>query len=475
MRALRARARWLSRNDGYADRYLRLVRQNVPGPTGFKFQSDVREPDRQGKMVKDRVANTMIEREFARWSLPRYCTVTGQMSLREVQHLVAVSLKRDGEFLVRKVRNGSEYGIQLQVLEPDMIDEGLNTDLGNGQYIRMGIEFDEWRRPIAYHLKRYNPAVEMYGTDAYLSGQHQRVPADEIYYGFDGDRAFQSRGVSRLASGMSRLRMLSGYEEAAVVNARVSAAKMGFFKKSADAVGEYTGNDVDGNDVLTDAEAGTFEELPVGWDFAPWDPQYPSGEHEPFVKRTLRGIASAFNVAYNTFANDLEGVNYSSIRAGLLDEREAWILDQEIVKEKFLLPMFEDWLEMAILKRRLPLPISKFDKFNAPVFTGRRWPWVDPEKDIKAKILEVQNGMTSLSQVVAERGDDLEDVLAEIAEDQALAEKYGVTLALWAPAKGEAEPEEEPEEESEEESAEPPARGVDIVTAIMGGNGNGSH
>ncbi|MCI0539082.1 MAG: phage portal protein [Verrucomicrobiales bacterium] len=67
---------------------------------------------------------------------------------------------------------------------------------------------------------------------------------------------------------------------------------------------------------------GQFETRPVGFEFQTFDPQHPTQAFPFFVKTFLRGIASGLGVSYNTLANELEGVNFSSIRAGVSDERE---------------------------------------------------------------------------------------------------------------------------------------------------------
>ena len=78
----------------------------------------------------------------------------------------------------------------------------------------------------------------------------------------------------------------------------------------------------------TDAEAGSFGVLPPGYKFESWDPDYPHQNYENFVKARLRSIASGLGIAYHTLANDLSDVNFSSARAGTLEERDNWIVLQ---------------------------------------------------------------------------------------------------------------------------------------------------
>ena len=61
----------------------------------------------------------------------------------------------------------------------------------------------------------------------------------------------------------------------------------------------------------------------------------------------------------------------------------------------------------ALLTGQIPnLPFSKFDKFNSPIFRGRRWKWVDPLKDITATIMAINNGLSSWTEEINAGGGD---------------------------------------------------------------------
>jgi hypothetical protein len=128
------------------------------------------------------------------------------------------------------------------------------------------------------------------------------------------------------------------------------------------------------------------------------------------------------DVAYHSLGNDLEGVNFSSIRAGTLEERDLWMQKQSWFIDAFLEPVYTEWLRSAlafgqvVLANGTPLPTEKSDKFMAHEWQGRRWPWVDPLKDIEAARLEVKSGIASPQMIAARNGVDIEDVLDGIAQ-----------------------------------------------------------
>ncbi|MEW5708772.1 MAG: phage portal protein [Pseudomonadota bacterium] len=187
-------------------------------------------------------------------------------------------------------------------------------------------------------------------------------------------------------------------------------------------------------------DPGTFGVLPKGYQFQSFDPDYPHAQYEMFVKACLRGIASGLNVAYTALANDLQGVNFSSIRAGVLEERDQWMLLQHWFAEAFLTPVFEEWLALALLSGEIrtpsgaALPAAKLDKFRPHAWQGRRWAWVDPVKDIEASIRAIQAGLADPYTVAAQMGLDLEEVVASLAQANRLAE--GAGLPPYVPVGG---------------------------------------
>lgn len=247
------------------------------------------------------------------------------------------------------------------------------------------------------------------------------------------ERPSQSRGVPWMHSAMTRLNMLGGYEEAELIAARVGASKMGFFV-SPDGAG-YTGQDEEDGAPIMEADPGTFEQLPSGMDFRTFDPEHPVTAFSDFEKAILRGIASGLDISYNTLANDLEGINFSSIRHGSLEDRDTYRMLQRWVIEHFCEEVFEDWLLMSMTTGRITLPITKFDKFNAPVWRARGWSWVDPLKDIQANNLAVEQGTKTRTMIAAEQGLDIEEVFEQLAFEKQLADQYGLKFQSANPAK----------------------------------------
>lgn len=423
---LRMRSRQLSKDNDYARKFLNMVVRNVIGHSGFTLQARAEDAPN----VPDNLARSAIENHFARWARLGVCDITGRMSFADIQRLLMRTVARDGEALVLELRGaaaGNKYGYALQVIDASRIDTSMNLASVNGRNsIVMGVEMNANQRPVAYWLYEKNPGGPEGGS------RRVRVDAKDVMHFYLPDHAEQTRGIPWLHTAMIRLHNLRGYEEAAVIAARIGASKMGFFT-SPDGSGADMATDTQDGEFMTEATPGEFGVIPAGWSFESFNPDYPHQQYGEFVKAALRGISSGLDVSYNSLANDLEGVNYSSIRSGVLEERDQWMTLQGWFVEAFLTRVFDNWLEMGLLNGAITqangsaLPLAKIDKFLAHRWQGRRWQWVDPMKDIEAARLAVRSGVSSPQAIAAQTGVDFEDMLADIAAFEQAVAAAGVT------------------------------------------------
>ncbi len=434
LKTLRARAREQYRNNDYASRFSSLLKANVVGPNGVLIQATVENaPKYQSAGKYDRGANDAIEAAFKDWGRRSICDLSKRTSWVEMQRLAIQTVGVDGEFiLVMDFNAANVYGFAVRMVDPDSLDVDLNVSPTTGKNrIRFGIEMDHHQMPLNYYFK----ADRTVPGAAYMDNgkAYEIIPAGRVIHLFISEAVGQKRGLPMMAGALFRMNMLSGYEDAAITAARVGAAKMGFFT-SPDGEG-YTGTDggPDGS-VVTDVAPGTFEQLPAGVEFTAYNPDYPHQQFGEFVKTCLRGISSGLNVSYHALSNDLEGVNYSSIRAGVLEDRETWKSLQNWFIEGLVQPIYETWLVYAITKGAIKLPSGKtlrdtdIPRYMAASYQPRRWAWVDPQKDTTANVLAVQNGLKSRSEIIREQGRDPDDVWRELAEEQALIEKLGIVI-----------------------------------------------
>jgi lambda family phage portal protein len=431
---LRNRSRDLFKNDEYAKKFGRMVRNNVIGSTGIFIKQRVYNSDG----TPNTKAQTAVAEALRRWCRRGVCEITGRQSSRDLQRGLITDAARDGEFLIRKIRGAASrnaFGFALQRLDPARLDTKFNRDAAVGvNAVIMGIEVDDYSRPVAYNILEAGGVVD-------CARKRTRVPADEIIHGYMADEFVESkRGVPWMYASMLRLNDLKAYREAAIIAARIGASKMGFYIQKEDQVTDpdelSDGRDEEGKPIDR-VEPGIFEALPQSIaDFKAFDPAYPHDQFDPFTASALRGIASGFGVSYVELANDLKGVNYSSIRQGVLSERDEWKTIQDWFISAFIDDFYPEWLRFALLSGQIitedgdVLPISMYEKLLSYECCGRRWPWVDPIKDAKASLMRLKHKVTSRTRIANESGEDLEEVFAELENEETLADEYGLDLSI---------------------------------------------
>lgn len=413
-------------NNPYARRFATLLKDNVIGDTGIIPQG--RSKDTNGKL--DEAANTAIEQAWAEWS--KVCDVTGKNNLTNLWKLLIVTCAREGEGLIRIVtgKYAGPWGFGLQLIDPRRLDIKKNEILENGNYIRFGIEYNKYGKPVNYYIRKYSEEWRNY---TYANDPYEVIPADEIIHGFISEYIDQKRGIPWYSTSLMRMYMLGGFEEAAVEHARAGACQMGFIKPPTDPEGYEEEDEEAPRDIDIEATPATFKQLPPGYEVQAFNPNYPNGEFDNFTKAALRGISVGLGAGYSSISGDLSSVNFSSLRQGILDERETWKGLQEWFISTFTSPIFEKWLKYSLLFSKIRcnggyLKPERIDKYREVSWTVKRWSWVDPVKDINSASISVKNGFRSRSDVIRELGHDPDEVFNEIEEENKTLEQKGILL-----------------------------------------------
>ena len=219
----RNRARDLAKNNEYAKKYLSLLVANVVGPNGFTLQNTAQE---SGK--PDTVARNLIEAAHAQWCTRGPCEISRRFSSVDAQRLVIETWGRDGEALIVQLtgkQSGNPFGYALRLIEVERLPVQYNKDLKNGAQAIMGVEVDDLNRPLAYWINLGKMPTATSAHAAILT----RVAADQVIHVYKPYRPEQVRGFPSMHAVINGLKMLDGFEEAAIVAARVGASKCGVF------------------------------------------------------------------------------------------------------------------------------------------------------------------------------------------------------------------------------------------------------
>ena len=139
----------------------------------------------------------------------------------------------------------------------------------------------------------------------------------------------------------------------------------------------------------------------------------PNGEYEPFLRAQLRALGAGVGCSYEVLSNDYSQSNYSSSRLALLQDRDNWRSIQQMMKDQFYQPIYDAWLEMAVLSGALNLPTyeTEPERYEAVRWVCRGYHYVDPQKEIAAQKAAVRSGFKTLADCVAENGGDFDEFL----------------------------------------------------------------
>jgi len=426
LRTLRARSRQLFRDNSHCAGFRYYLTDHVLSSEGITLSPRVRFGN--GNLRKE-LGDTLFAL-WTEWGAPEICSADGLTSWSDLERLVLGMWAMDGEVLIRRLGGfGNQFGYALQVLDPDLLDESFNRPPGQNQNeITQGIEIDGFGRPVAYHLWRSHP------SDSQRIRERVRIPAGQILHLYVPWRAGQHRGIPILTPGMIAMRMLDGYTEAEVTQARIAASQGGFFTmtgQDAETLGVAESATVETADgapepLVLEAEAGLARQLPPGWKFDEWDPTHPNANFAEFNRAMLHVIARAVGASYIGFSGDLSSTSFSSGRTGLIAERRGLRALQRWFARRFHDVIYRDFLRFGNLAGAIPLPSPEPSKYCTCRWDLPGFDWIDPEKDLDAAIKSVALRINSPQRIAAEQGRDYEEIVEEIAEAMRINRENGV-------------------------------------------------
>jgi lambda family phage portal protein len=416
----RIRQEW--KNNPYLQGYRLSLMSNIIGAKGFdvRFKND-----------DDIEGTEKLNAAWKEWCTKQYCTMAGELTMTRVEWLWGIQLHRDGEIFSRMIfgPNINKFGFSLDLSESDPIDRNCNLMLENGNAIVQGIEIDIWKRKQAFWIREWKPEYEVYATIPTSWLGLKRIPIEGNNYKciflIDADYANQVRGISSLASSLLTFHHMKGYTESEIIAARASSSKMGFISHPDTDENQYTGDEVDteGNSIAN-FEPGTIEDIGHA-KFEGWDPTHPNGKYADFKKAMMREASTGLGCNYNLFAGDLEGVNFSSLRAGQLNERDIFAVKQTLLVDGPMIDITTEWRKWAVLSGAVDIPFSKIDNY-AILINGRAYPWVDPYKDIMTSNIAIGSGLSTRTAEARKYGTNYNDNIIQLAKENKIAEENGI-------------------------------------------------
>lgn len=409
IKALRERSRYLFKNTPHSKRAVRVIANNVVGT---------------GILPAPKTGNTkfleQVKKYWQLWGEKKVCDFDGLRNFYGLQKLVVKNVMLSGECFVLKRRvkvDVSPIGLQLQVVEADLLDESKSEEkTAAGGFILNGIEYDAEGKRKAYWLYSRHPSE--------AATESRPIPMADILHVFDADRAGQHRSVPASASTMLKENDMSDFEDAELFGKKVAAAHAGFIVTNDPAKMEDPGDgEYDAPDRL---EPGMMYKLFPGEDVRFNSPPL-SNNYDSFLRTHRQAIAAGYGITYEQLTGDYSNVNFSSGRMG-------WIEFQRNVDDwqwMMMIPLFceeaYNWFlqSVMVLSSTQALPEDLTVTWTPP-----RREMIDPTKEIAAIKDGLRTGLFSWQEVVRELGYFPEEILRQISEDYKRFKDAGLS-AEW--------------------------------------------
>lgn len=389
---LRNRARDMRRNNPYAERAITGIADNVIG-AGIV-------PRPKAKSAR---SNKKLSATWAAWGETTACDADGIENFYGLQHKVMETVAEAGECLIRRRRRFSSDGLpvpmQLQVIEPDFLDDAKSARNGGNQIIQ-GIEFDVLGRRVAYWLFEEHPGA----STGLVSTQSKRVPAEDVIHVFMPRRPGQARGYTWLAPVMQRLRHFDEMEDAVMEQAKIAACFAAFVTQG------DMGGGAKAPPLVDRMEPGLIQQLAMGEDVKFAAPPTFNG-YSTYAWQALHAVSVGLGIPYELLTADLKGVNFSSGRMGWLH----FARRVDVWQWRMMIPQLCEQVWEWFIEAQTLIPGGVLEEAGAEWVPPRR-DMVNPAEEVSVLKDRMRLGLLTPDDALREMGyTDPDDVLARFA------------------------------------------------------------
>ena len=430
---LRAVSRHLCRDVALAHRFKSLLLDNIltRKPEPPEFPAD----------LPPNIADD-IRREWIKWTKTATPFANSIHPFCQVERELLGSVIEDGEVLVTHTIKGGK--LELEAYNADQFYE-INSQSSAQENAYMGIITNKKGKPIAYLVyENTSPRYFLQGSELL------KIPASMALHIYDPDSFGQYRGRPWITAALLRIAAVKEYDTYSSATMRILAKLAMFFVKKPGAVSTMSGredevefsDDEDEETIrrkasdkqsnlnkVANAEeiaANAIVELPEGVEPLFPSPNIPAAHWDKHREALVKDGCAGVGIDYATLMCDHSQTNFSGARQGEINNRDKFMSWQEWWHFTYRLPIFQQWLANDYLRMRPGLRNSHFLLAMQATWTGKRWPWVDPLKDVKALIEQVGAGLISPQDAAKQMGKDWQKNITDLAAFKKKCDEDGV-------------------------------------------------
>lgn len=395
----------------------------------------------------------------------RTADADGVLDFYGLQTLAVRSWFESGEVFLRLRYRRKDSALpvpfQVQLMEADYVPLDFNTDswtgLPKGNRICQGIELNTYGQRVAYWMFKDHPGETFATARTPAAGAMVRVPADQVRHLFVPKRPGQLRGVSELSSVLMRLRNAGDFEDAVLTRQQLANLWTVFITKAlppeaADI--DYDSDtglpkwyDKEGNPVVK-LQAGMSQELAPGEDVKFPNPPEAGTTYSDYLRTVHMGTAAAGGLPYELFSGDLKDVSDRTLRVIMLEFRRLARQRQwQNIIPMICQPVMDGFADTLLLTGQIN--VAEYDAVRRVKWSPEGFEHIHPVQDPQGKIMEMDAGLVSRDELIAERGDDPAEVDASRKAAQERAKELKIDPPAPKPGAPGQQKQDDPEQESE--------------------------
>ena len=346
---------------------------------------------------------------------------------------------------------------RVQLIEADRIHSK------KFDYLDQGCEFDDYGRPLRYFVSP-RPKDQQDFKAQYADGTAFDAADFHLCAHYSTERIDMLRGTSMLLPMFNKLvdveEIMDAYLQK-VKNAAMMVWKSTLeqqldgvgVKWTADDAGEVKTQEDGGKRKQYRLVAGSKIDLAQGENLEVLESKEPNAVVEPFLKFMLRYLGAGIAMPLEYMLLDLNALNYSSARALFEMAHRRFRCEQESLTTPAT-KIFKSWLKYKVNGGEIEVPSSIINPF-AHAWGLPSWPYIDPQKEIQANGMALGFGLTSRKRILAETGEDWDEVAEELAQEQKDITEKNLAITIGLPgAKQSGEPVSQVEQQAQTGEAE---------------------
>lgn len=298
----------------------------------------------------------------------------------------------------------------------------------NGNIIEQGVELDERRRPVAYHITEWGTGQRLYtGAVARSSSARSTLPgnvrakshralAENFIMPANRRRYSDTRGIPVMQASFSLIHRLNDILDSEAISWQTLARFALLITREGSAEQAYQETDDDPNADSNTAELGDrIVELEKaimmfgeeGESIRAIERSLPGDRFPESVRMFLRLAGLPFGLPLEVILLDYSKTNYTGARAALEQAWKMFICWQRFLKRRHHRPLYRWWMEWQLdagkyggwLDRNLGVP-------NVPGVFDHKWiapefPWIDQQKEAEAWGTRIDRGLATQHQALA--------------------------------------------------------------------------